>query len=179
MYLNASRIKSGIMDTVLTHHYGIPPSQTDLAERNWTYRQEKHIAELRKKAGVNRTDASRLRVLVLDMSRVSFIDASAIDCLSSLKTEIRAYAGASVEIRFVGLCKNVRRRFGRAKWELENPYEPEVEEVEGGDGEPLVEKEEVVRDLVFEHLPLAVQFQNRRSEVGRFEFEVDLEKRNV
>jgi sodium-independent sulfate anion transporter 11 len=178
MYLNAARIKSSIMDTVLTHHYGIPPSPADLAARNWTYRQEKHITELRKKAGVNRTDASRLRVLVLDMSRVSFIDASGIGSLSNLRTEIRSYAGANVEIRFVGLCKIVKRRFERAKWELENPYEPKVEAI-GGEEERLVEKEEESRDSVFEHLPLAIQFQNRGSEVGRFEFEVDLEKRNV
>jgi solute carrier family 26 (sodium-independent sulfate anion transporter), member 11 len=147
MYLNATHIKASIMDTILTHHYGIPPSPANLAKRPWTYRLEKHVAELRKRAGMHRTNASRLRVLVLDMSAVSFIDVTGMAALSSIKAEIRTYAGASVELRFVGLCKGVRRRFQRAKWELENPYE-QVVEIEGEEVE-LVEREK--RDLVFEH----------------------------
>ncbi|TVY73571.1 putative sulfate permease [Lachnellula suecica] len=173
MYLNASRIKTQIVDEILTQHYGIPPSAAELAKRQWTYRQEKHIAALRGKLGMSRTEASRLRVLVLDMTAVSFIDASGIQALIDIKTEVRSYAGHAVEFRFVGLCANVLRRFQRCRWELENPYEQRYEIVGDEEIAKLVE-EEKIKDLVFSHLPLAIQHHaNRKSMASRIHFAID------
>lgn len=173
MYLNASRAKSRILDTIYTYHYGIPPSPADLSKRPWSFCEMKHTALLRKKAGLHRTEASHLRVIVLDLTAMSFIDTHGIDVLAAIKSEVRAFAGQNVELRFVGICDKVMRRFQRYRWILRNPFDQQTEEYPSDEVE-LVVKKEKEKDLVFSHLALAIQFQNRSSGIGRFDFQFDM-----
>jgi sodium-independent sulfate anion transporter 11 len=188
VYLNASRVKRHIIDTAYTHHSGKIvglPWRKNLA-RSWDYHHDQHIAALRRKAGLGDTDAysPRLRILVLDFSSVSFIDASGMQALQEVKTTLREYGGEDVDFRFVGLNAAVRKRFERARWALEdfrNVVTPEggvVEVPEGLDEKKAEETEDVtaVKDLVFEILPTAILYQSevRRSNGSAFEFNEDL-----
>ncbi|KAF8853418.1 hypothetical protein BDZ45DRAFT_748628 [Acephala macrosclerotiorum] len=177
MFLNADRIKRHVIDTVLTYQAGIPSTRSK-DERPWNKRTDKHIASLRKRAGVSQTDTfiPRLRVVILDLSSTSFIDSSGIFAFQTIKKELLAYGGENVEFRFVGLCPGVKRRFERAQWPLLNPYE-EVARIEV-DGEPLIEEK---KDLLFEHLPHAVGYQGAAGRgPASFEFEeVDLDMQKI
>ncbi|KAF4632697.1 hypothetical protein G7Y89_g5429 [Cudoniella acicularis] len=154
MYLNAKRIKKNILDSVYTDFYGIPPSDAEKRERNWNFCAEKYIARLRRLAGISRVETKRLRILILDLSAVSFVDATGMQALTAIKKEIRVYGGINVEMRFVGMKEGVKKRFKRAGWGLTSPYETELLDPE------ILEVVSVERDLVFDHLALAVQYQN-------------------
>lgn len=167
MWLNASRIRRHIVDTVYTFHTGVASSMHPLA-RPWSTRRDKHIASLRQKAFISEADdfLPPFRVLVLDMTATSFIDTTGIQALQRMRTDLLDYGGLEIEFRFVGMCKAVRRRFQRAGWDLMSPQE-ETElrvvsnVVMNDDGEitaKLVDNAEGKKDLVFGHLPHAIQF---------------------
>ncbi|KUJ17117.1 uncharacterized protein LY89DRAFT_72407 [Mollisia scopiformis] len=172
MFLNADRIKRHVIDTVLTYQAGIPSSRAKPEDRPWNLRMDKHIRDLRKRAGVNNADTfiPRLRIVVLYLSSTSFIDSSGIAALQAIKKTLLAYGGESVEFRFVGLCPDVKRRFERAEWTLVNPYE-EIARIEIL-GEEEKDKVEEKKDLLFEHLPHAIGYQGAAGrEHATFEFE--------
>jgi sodium-independent sulfate anion transporter 11 len=176
LYLNASRMKRHILDTVFTHNSGKPMGIFKDPTRSWDYRREKHIAALRRKAGLGGADtySPHLRILVLDFTNTPFIDSTAVQVLEEIKTELREYGGDVVNFRFVGLNAAVRKRFQRAGWPLQNYRDAdkstsenrvETKEVDE-DREVLVEKAdvlkaEVVKDLVFEILPTAILYQSQ------------------
>ena len=175
IFVNAERIKRHVVDTALTYQFGIPITQSENLHRAWNYRRDKHVERLRRLAGVSNTDTfiPRLRVLVLDLSATSFVDASGMQTFEDIKNELRSYGGPRVEMRFVGLNKGVQKRFKRAGWKLVSPYEDE--------DEPLTVEEEVERlhetkDLIFEHLPHAVMYQPQgRPNITDFDFDDDLD----
>ena len=188
IFLNASRAKYHIMDSVFTTHSGKPMGLKRDLSRPWNYRREKHIADLRRKAGLNDVDSyrARIRILVLDFSSVPFIDSSGMETLSELKTEIRDWGGEDVDFRFVGMNARVRKRFQRAGWALEDFRDFAshnlnigigVSTVEIGEEDDLkkdagdVKEEKVVKDLVFEILPMAVLYKDltRESTGSMFE----------
>ena len=166
--------------------------------RSWDYRRDKHIAALRRKAGLGDADTyfPRLRILILDFSSVPFIDASGMQALSETKTELREYGGEDVDFRFVGLNSAVRKRFERAGWPLADfrdsnnstpgngVLEVEVQQVDGGEGGEVKDVIEIkeVKDLVFEILPTAILYQNQArrfngSAYGFDEEELSMQKR--
>jgi solute carrier family 26 (sodium-independent sulfate anion transporter), member 11 len=128
IFANAERIKRHVIDTTLTYQFGIPMTENEDLQRAWNYKREKHIGRLRRLAGVSNTDIfiPRLRVLVLDLSATSFIDASGMQAFEDIKTEICLYGGPRVEMRFMGLNKGVQKRFKRAGWKLGPPYDDDL-----------------------------------------------------
>ncbi len=128
MFLNADRIKRHVLDTVCASQSGTPSSIHPLV-RPWNVRRDKHIADLRRRAGVNSVDTfiPRLRIVVLDFASVSFVDTTGMQAFEAIKKELLDYGGLNTEFRFVGICKGVRRRFERAGWGLKDPHdEPEM-----------------------------------------------------
>jgi sodium-independent sulfate anion transporter 11 len=119
---NAQKTKQQILDAIQTHHssqhnsmYG---SET---ERTWSVVSEKRMRRLRKDAGVHdAADLPPIRVVILDFIKVNHFDVTACVKLREFLTELRKYAGESVEVRFVGVAKHVRDRFDRARpsWRL-------------------------------------------------------------
>ena len=161
VWTNADRIRRHVVDTCMVYNSGVAVDSPDMPERPWNFRIHEHVASLRRKHNNMLDDdddfesliphRSRLRVVVLDMSSVSFVDSSAILNLEMMKRQLREWAGESVEFRFVGLNARVLKRFERAKWEIFDSCGPSV--VEAGE-------EYRMRDLKFDHLPLAIHFMN-------------------
>lgn len=160
VWTNADRFRRTIVDTCMVHSSGVPVDSPDMPERPWNFRIHEHVAALRRKHNIMLDDDDsesliphrpRLRVVVLDMTSVSFIDSSAILSLEMMKRQLREWAGESVEFRFVGVNARVLKRFERAKWEVLDPCGPSV--VEAGE-------EYRTKDLKFDHLPLAIHFMN-------------------
>ena len=119
---NASRIKTGMFDAVQTFHSGAYSNSTGAEkERNWSVVGEKRIAALRKKEHIT-GNPPLIRVCVLDFSKVNHVDVTALSVLRNFLSEMRKYAGDSVEVRFVALADNVRGRFERGGWELMDNY---------------------------------------------------------
>lgn len=159
IWLNTDRLKRHIIDTVYTYQSGITNNRSLGKERAWNYRRDKHIAKLRRNAGINDADTfiPRLRVVVLDFTSTSFIDACAVQIFEDIKADLRAYGGEAVEFRFAGLNKNVKRRFERAGWKIVSPLDDTIigQAMGGEEGEAKDLTE--VKDLWFEHLPHAIQ----------------------
>jgi MFS superfamily sulfate permease-like transporter len=160
VWTNADRVRRHVVDTCMVHNSGVAVDSPDMPERPWNFRIHEHVAALRRKHNNMLDDddfesliphRSRLRVVVLDMTSVSFVDSSAILNLEMMKRQLREWAGESVEFRFVGLNARVLKRFERAKWEIFDSCGPSV--VEAGE-------EYRMRDLKFDHLPLAIHFMN-------------------
>ncbi|PMD47655.1 hypothetical protein L207DRAFT_628266 [Hyaloscypha variabilis F] len=177
IFVNAERIKRHIVNTAFTYQFGIPITQSQNLERAWNYRRDKHVERLRRLAGVSNTDTfiPRLRVLVLDLSATSFIDASGMQTFEDIKNELRSYGGPRVEMRFVGLNKEVQHRFKRAGWKLVSPYD---DEDETQTVEEELERLHETKDLIFEHLPHAVMYQPQgRPSITDFDFDdLDMKK---
>ncbi|CAG8951047.1 hypothetical protein HYFRA_00006445, partial [Hymenoscyphus fraxineus] len=89
---------------------------------------------------------SNLRVLILDFTRVGFVDLTTLTYLEELKAAVRTYAneGNEVELRFVGLSAPVKLRFDRVGWKLVDGAAPA-----GGDGQD--------GDRYFENMRAAVE----------------------
>ena len=133
MFLNADRVKTDIMDAVMTYHS--PAERMAEETRVWNDRERQHVATLRYKAKVSTPMRfiPQLHVLILDFSRVSFIDITGFEALQDMKTEIAAFAGPEVEIRFVGLNGYLRSKFQRFGWPLATWREAEIGLVPGID----------------------------------------------
>lgn len=160
LWTNADRFRRHIVDTCMVHNSGVAVDYPEKPEQPWNFRIHAHVAALRRKHNKMLYDDDfesliphrpRLRVVVLDLTSVSFIDSSAILNLEMMKRQLREWAGDSVEFRFVGMNARVLKRLERAKWEIVDPGGPAV--VEAGE-------EYRTRDLKFDHLPLAIHFMN-------------------
>ncbi|KAM5347415.1 hypothetical protein ACJ41O_010420 [Fusarium nematophilum] len=117
---NAFSNTTKILDDVKTFHAPIYNSSHSLeAERNWSVVGEKRVARLRKRAGF--ADASSLpaiAVVVLDFSRVNFVDTTAVIHLKNMVSALKTYGGDGIEIRFAKMNAKCRERFERAKWRI-------------------------------------------------------------
>ncbi|CZR65479.1 related to sulfate permease SutB [Phialocephala subalpina] len=124
IFLNASRAKNSILDAVQTYHSGAPTAFTNKSknpDRMWSELGAQHIELLRRKAGIPLNEAEYLpqvRTLVLDLQGVTYMDMSGIQALKDMQTELKAYAGGEVEMRFVGLRENLVGKLQRAGWKL-------------------------------------------------------------
>jgi sodium-independent sulfate anion transporter 11 len=162
MFANAERIRRHVVDTVFIHLSGTSIRYTSTKERAWNYRRDKRIQRLRRKAKISDADefAPRLRILILDLSSTSFVDGTGMHAFEDIKAELRSYGGEQVEFRFVGVSKALQKRFERAGWNLVSPYEEyPVVTVEG--------EEEPIMDLLFEHLPHAIEYEAQTGMKGR------------
>lgn len=155
IFSNAERLRRRIMDAVYLNYSGRMAELMDEPERPWNFRIHSHIRSVRRRYGADDLTSSTvvfrplLRMVILDMSATTFIDSSAIMNLELLKQQLRDWAGETVEIRFVGLNKHLRRRFGRAKWHIVDPFGPRVD-FEGDENN--------LRDFVFDSLPEALRY---------------------
>lgn len=129
-FLNATRIKSDVLGAV-RESFTIGDSNK---ERGWSDAK----VEGRSKGLI---EIPYLMVLVVDFSRVDFVDASAMEMFHELKDEVRA-GGQEVEIRFVGLNGAIRKRFERVGWMFLDCWE-----VVNGNGNGVGDKVRTFEDL--------------------------------
>lgn len=117
---NAYRAKSSIVDAIRTYH--APGSSNDAhpnAGHNWDVVGERRIAKLRRCAGISdHSSLPPIGIVVVDFSRVSYIDTTACIHLKELITDIKGYGGSSVKICFAGISNNVQQRLERAGWNI-------------------------------------------------------------
>lgn len=134
---NAYRMRTSIVDEVKTRHAPVFNSAESLeAERNWSVTREKRLAKLRRRAGISDPAAlPPIGLVVLDFHKVSHIDTTACTHLKMMTSEIRAYGGSRVQVRFAGMSGYVQQRFERAGWCI----------VRGDDTRGGVDEEQVVR----------------------------------
>ncbi|KAI9049254.1 hypothetical protein LZ554_007101 [Drepanopeziza brunnea f. sp. 'monogermtubi'] len=140
IFLNASRAKASILDTVQAFHSGAPaPSSSSSRnqkdpDRLWNELGTQHIARLRKRYANNNKNISpphlsdaedddlpQIRLLVIDFSSVIYMDETGILALQDMQTELKAYAGTAVPIRFVGMMQHLVGKLERAGWEFSHP----------------------------------------------------------
>lgn len=114
--------------------------------------------------------ASTLHVLILDFTRVGFVDTSTMTYLLDLKAGISTFAneGSEVEMRFVGLSAPVKHRFERTGWKLVDGAAPA-----GGDGQD--------GDRYFDSMRGAVEtpMMGRNSGNSEWDFAFEKEKEAV
>ncbi|KAI0592907.1 sulfate transporter family-domain-containing protein [Biscogniauxia sp. FL1348] len=160
IFANAERTKRNIIDTALTKFSSVR-STYDNRERVWSDLRDRRAQYLRQKAHVKQSGAllPSLKVLIFDLSSMSFIDSSGMHALEDIKAELRSYAGPSLDVRFVGLRNAVWTRFKRWGWSLASPYDEN--EVEGrSEGE--------VVDYKFDHLLHAVHMSPQKELTSNF-----------
>lgn len=87
------------------------------SERSWSVATARRIQRLRRAGGVAVREAP-LAVVVWDLTRMSFVDVTAVLALEELKEDIRGHCGPQVQSRVVGMAPAVRERFERAEWPL-------------------------------------------------------------
>ncbi|KAL2019174.1 hypothetical protein VTK56DRAFT_10046 [Thermocarpiscus australiensis] len=117
---NAYRIKTSILDAIKTHHAPVFNSAANPeAERNWSVSGEKRLAKLRRSAGISDLSAlPPISIVIIDFARTNHVDTTACTHLKALISEIRAYGGSGVQVRFTGMSDYVQRRFERAGWHI-------------------------------------------------------------
>ncbi|AEO55834.1 hypothetical protein MYCTH_2300067 [Thermothelomyces thermophilus ATCC 42464] len=138
---NSYRAKTAIMDTIKTRHAPALGSaeNPEAGKRNWSVSREKHVAKLRRREGIAETAVlPPIRVIVIDFQRANHVDTTACVHLETMLSEIRAYGGSGVSIRFSGMSEYVRRRFERAGWTLVGGGSDDAETCAGRQQEGLV-----------------------------------------
>lgn len=182
VWTNAERMYRHIVDAAFVYNTGPAIEPLGRPELPWNVQERKYIRSARRRherrhkqtlaaaAAAADDDGTagaafrqRLRVVVLDFSKVAFIDTSGLLSLELVKKRLRHWAGDDVEFRFVGLNKHLVRRFQRAKWPIVNPLdEPEEQDAaaapEGGD--KITKK-----DLMFDNLDQALRYVSQDVEV--------------
>ncbi|KAH9221764.1 sulfate permease-like protein [Leptodontidium sp. 2 PMI_412] len=124
IFLNASRAKSSILDSVQTYNAGSPSEFTSPSknpDRMWSELGARHIDLLRRKAGMSHLEEHNLpqiQVVVVDLSGVIYVDETGIVAMKDMKTELKTYGGENVELRFVGLKQHLLGKFERAGWKF-------------------------------------------------------------
>jgi solute carrier family 26 (sodium-independent sulfate anion transporter), member 11 len=117
---NATRVKNQLIEGVKTHHAPAYSSSNGAeADRIWSVVGDQRVSKLRKRAGI--TDPSTLppiRLVIMDFSKVTHTDATAMHVMKEVFAEIAKYGGKEVEIRFAACQENVKFRFERAGWDL-------------------------------------------------------------
>jgi sodium-independent sulfate anion transporter 11 len=103
------------LDTIQAHNSGtIIPTQEADKDRSWSVSGARRLTLLRKRAGVPDGDGlSQIRVVVLDLSMVETIDTTGLTALKDFKEDLETFAGATVEIRFLGVRTHIREYFER------------------------------------------------------------------
>lgn len=154
IFTNAERLRRRIMDTAYLNNSGKAMESIDEPDRPWNFRVNSYINSVRRRNGSADSPSvvvfrPRLRMVILDMSATTFIDTSGLMNLELLKKQLRDWAGETVEIRFVGVNKHLKRRFERAKWQVVDPFGPRVD-FEGDENN--------LRDLMFDSLPEALRY---------------------
>lgn len=154
IFANAERMRRRIVDAAYAYNAGRAVNSSEEPERAWNVSLDKYVISLRKRRGADRSTSNdnfraRLRMVILDMSATPFIDTSALMNFELMKTQLRDWAGDTVEFRFVGLNKHLKRRFERAKWQIVDPFGPRVE-VQG--------EENDMRDYMFDSIPQALRY---------------------
>ncbi|KAL2159076.1 hypothetical protein VTH06DRAFT_2835 [Thermothelomyces fergusii] len=132
---NSYRAKATIIDTIKTRHASALSSaeNPEAGKRNWSVSREKHVAKLRRREGIAETAVlPPIRVVVIDFQMANHVDTTACVHLETLISEIRAYGGSGVSIRFSGMSEDVRRRFERAGWTLVGDGSDVAEACAGG-----------------------------------------------
>lgn len=158
VWTNAERMHRHIMDAAFLYNSGIATEPLGKPELPWSMRTQKHIRSVRarherksKKPDAVIAFRPRLRMVILDLSKVAFVDTSGLMNLDLVKKQLRYWAGDEVEFRFVGLNKHLVRRFRRAKWPIMNPFDRKEEE----------DDESVMKDLVFSTLSQALRHKSQ------------------
>ncbi|KAH8659807.1 sulfate transporter family-domain-containing protein [Xylariales sp. PMI_506] len=119
VFLNSERTSRCTVRSVMAALSG-ELSITDPDDRAWNDYRAAWVRTLRQDTP---NPPRWLRVLVLDFSATSFIDASGMQAMEDIKTELQSYGGSLVEFRFVGMNPSVTKRFQRAGWNLASPYD--------------------------------------------------------
>ncbi|ORY58857.1 sulfate permease [Pseudomassariella vexata] len=112
---NAERVKTQALESIQARHLPQNPADKDADDRSWSVAAEKRLEFLRKMDHITPT-AEALRVIVLDFTRVPFLDVTGVKALQEFRVEIEKYLGCAVELRLVGMSKELRRKLERAKW---------------------------------------------------------------
>lgn len=177
-FLNAERTRKHVLDSAYVKNSGKAVSSADEPDRAWNLAIDKYVSSVRREHDARGQGGQgqpsfrpRLRMVVLDFGGTAFLDSSGLMSLELLKKQLRAWAGDTLEFRFVGLNKHLRRRFQRAKWEIVDPFGPRVEEVKGA------EEDDSAKDFVFETLPQALRYMSQDVDMsGTFSQIVGAEK---
>ncbi|KAJ4390857.1 hypothetical protein N0V93_004456 [Gnomoniopsis smithogilvyi] len=153
IFTNSERLRRRIMDTAYLKNSGKVVDAIDEPEKPWNFHADSYISSVRRRNGAEDSSSlvfrPRLRMVILDMSSTTFMDTSALMSLELMKKQMRDWAGETLELRFVGLNKHLKRRFERAKWRIVDPFGPRVD-YENDDS--------AVRDLMFDSLPEALRY---------------------
>lgn len=175
IFVNAERMRRRVVDAAYLHNSGRAVSAAEEPERAWNLAIDRYVNAIRRRkeaqggGGAGPVFRPRLRMVVLDMGGTPFMDSSGLMSLELLKKQLRDWAGESVEFRFVGLNKHIKRRFQRAKWEIVDPFGPRVE-IKG-------EEEDDLRDFMFDTLPQALRYMSQDTAMnGTFSQIVGAEK---
>jgi sodium-independent sulfate anion transporter 11 len=172
VFANASRVKDAILDICQVYHEGCGFSsescqghglsdvekakkESRKSDRSWSVAQENRIKILRRRADILNSPPC-LRIVVLDLSKVSEVDTTGGNALADLRKEIRKFAGDQCEIRFVNLDERVRKRFQRFGWTIRTEKEVEVGDI----GKETADAGSWARVVVYDSLASAV---SRRS----------------
>jgi len=117
-YPNSGRAKTTSLEGIqLVYEKLSSLHHVDPRNRSWSVGLENKVKRLRKERNIVPRDA-HLAIVVLDFTKVSFIDVTAILALGELEQDVRLYSGKEVQFRFFGLSKSVHERFMRANWKL-------------------------------------------------------------
>ncbi|KAK5320760.1 hypothetical protein LTR20_004240 [Exophiala xenobiotica] len=116
---NALRNKTKVMDVIQTYHAAeYSRAHGEEADRVWSVEGERRIRRLRKKAKTSDENLPPIKVVILDFTKVNFVDVSAVTALKNFFAELIKYAGDQVDVRFVAMSDSVRERFERAGWKF-------------------------------------------------------------
>lgn len=153
IFTNSERMRRYILDAAYLNNSGKAGESGDKSEQTWENPVDSYVQSIRKQYGAADTRDNvvfrpRLRMVILDMTSTTFVDSSALMSFEVLKKQMRAWAGDSLEFRFVGLNKHLKRRFQRAGWVVVDPFGPQVK----------FEEDDAIRDLTFDTLPKAVRY---------------------
>lgn len=124
LFPNAYRSKSKLLTSVQVVSSGTEVASTASSkDRLWSDdNTEKKITALRSKAGIHH-QPSKLRVVILDLENVTFIDTTGLQALKDAKKDLVAFAGDDLQVRFVGLNEGVRKRFETSGWDLLDAFD--------------------------------------------------------
>ncbi|KAJ5930984.1 hypothetical protein N7466_006477 [Penicillium verhagenii] len=128
LYPNAARTSRQIINAIYTYSSGMHEALTDTdageenstnsRDRLWNDTKVGHIRSLRTEAGTENTQESplpKLRAVIIDMTRVTHVDTTAMQVFADIRYTFREWAGPDAELRFVGLNQRVKDRFKRSE----------------------------------------------------------------
>lgn len=116
---NATRVKNQLVDGVQTYHAPAYSSANGAEkDRIWSVVGERRVKRLRKKAGLDVNTLPPVRIVVMDFTKVTFADVTALHVMKEVFAEVKKYGGADCEIRFASMSEGVRFRFERAGWDM-------------------------------------------------------------